>query len=184
MDASAKRLEVAFRIAEASGAALVDEMGALAALADHEVAAMDFKLLYDSERRLFHIGYNATIDQVDANYYDLLASEARLASYVAIVKRDVPQSHWYALGRPLTKVAGSTALLSWGGTMFEYLMPGLLMRSRGAPCSLEPACSRSRRRSPTGGGLASRGASPSRLTAASTLIRPTNIVPSGCRDSA
>ena len=65
-----------------------------------------------------------------AHYYDLLASEARLASYLAIVKRDVPESHWYALGRPMTRVAGAPALLSWGGTMFEYLMPNLLMRSQ------------------------------------------------------
>ena len=130
MDASAQRLDEAFRNAESTAAALVAELVALSARADDEVHGMDFKLLYDSERRLFHIGYNATIDQVDANYYDLLASEARLASYVAIVKRDVPQSHWYALGRPLTQVAGSPALLSWGGTMFEYLMPGLLMRSQ------------------------------------------------------
>ncbi len=130
MDDSAERLEEAFRIAEVSGAALANEIVALAARADDEVRAMDFKLLYDSERRLFHIGYNATIDQVDANYYDLLASEARLASYVAIINSDVPQAHWYALGRPLTLVAGSPALLSWGGTMFEYLMPCLLMRSQ------------------------------------------------------
>ena len=91
---------------------------------------MDFRLLYDRERKLFHIGYNATLDQLDAHYYDLLASEARLASYLAIVKGDVPESHWYALGRPMTQVAGAPALLSWGGTMFEYLMPILLMRSR------------------------------------------------------
>ena len=130
MNASAQRLVDAFRSAETSAAALVAELVALAARADDEVHGMDFKLLYDAERRLFHIGYNATIDQVDANYYDLLASEARLASYVAIVKRDVPEAHWYALGRPLTQVAGSPVLLSWGGTMFEYLMPGLLMRSQ------------------------------------------------------
>ena len=130
LDASAQRLDEALRAAEANAEALASELMALAELADEEVRRMDFKLLYDRERRLFHIGYNATSDQVDPNYYDLLASEARLASYVAIVKRDVPQSHWYALGRPLTQVAGSAALLSWGGTMFEYLMPGLLMRSQ------------------------------------------------------
>ena len=84
-----------------------------------------------------------------AHHYDLLASEARLASYLAIVKRDVPESHWYALGRPMTQVAGAPALLSWGGTMFEYLMPALLMRSRRAPCSPRRARSRSTRRSPT-----------------------------------
>ena len=130
LDASAQKLDEAFRSAEANATGLVAEFVALAARADEEVRGMDFKLLYDGERKLFHIGYNATIDEADANYYDLLASEARLASYIAIVKRDVPESHWYALGRPMTSVAGAPALLSWGGTMFEYLMPGLLMRSQ------------------------------------------------------
>ncbi|RYE95150.1 MAG: cellobiose phosphorylase, partial [Myxococcales bacterium] len=130
LDASAALLTAAFRSAEENATALVAELGALAARADEEAWGMDFKLLYDRERRLFHIGYNATSDQLDANYYDLLASEARLASYLAIVKRDVPESHWYALGRPLTRLPGGPALLSWGGTMFEYLMPNLLMRSQ------------------------------------------------------
>jgi cyclic beta-1,2-glucan synthetase len=131
LDASALLLAEAFRSGESTATALSAELGALAARADEEVRGMDFKLLYDGDRKLFHIGYNATIDQLDAHHYDLLASEARLASYVAIVKRDVPESHWYALGRPMTRVAGAPALLSWGGTMFEYLMPGLLMRSQG-----------------------------------------------------
>jgi len=130
LDASAQRLERAFRNAEVNATALVTELAGLASRADEEARGMDFRLLYDGERKLFHIGYNATIDQVDAHHYDLLASEARLASYVAIVKGDVPESHWYALGRPMTRVAGAPALLSWGGTMFEYLMPGLLMRSQ------------------------------------------------------
>lgn len=130
LDASAQRLGEAFRSAEVNATALAAELVALARRADEEVREMDFKLLYDDERRLLRIGYNATLDQPDPHYYDLLASEARLASYVAIVKRDVPESHWYALGRPLTRVAGVPALLSWGGTMFEYLMPELLMRSQ------------------------------------------------------
>ena len=91
---------------------------------------MDFKLLYDTERRLLRVGYNADGDRPDEAHYDLLASEARLASFIAIVKRDVPESHWYALGRPMTRVAGHLTLLSWGGTMFEYLMSGLLMSSQ------------------------------------------------------
>lgn len=130
LDASAQRLDAAFRGAETGAAALAAELHALAARADEEVRGMDFKLLYDSERRLFHIGHDATSDHVDPNHYDLLASEARLASYLAIVKRDVPESHWFALGRPMTRVEGAPALLSWGGTMFEYLMPSLLMRSQ------------------------------------------------------
>jgi cyclic beta-1,2-glucan synthetase len=130
LDASAVRLASAFRGAEARATALVAELMALAQRASEEARGMDFKLLYDTERKLFRIGYNATTDQVDAHHYDLLASEARLASYLAIVKRDVPESHWYALGRPMTRVGGAPALLSWGGTMFEYLMPSLLMRSQ------------------------------------------------------
>ncbi len=130
LDASAERLDGAFRAADTNATALVTELAALARRADEEAQGMDFKLLYDSDRKLFRIGYNATVDQADAHHYDLLASEARLASYLAIVKRDVPESHWYALGRPMTRVDGAPALLSWGGTMFEYLMPGLLMRSK------------------------------------------------------
>ena len=68
---------------------------------------MDFRLLYDGERKLFHIGYNASQDQLDGHFYDLLASEARLASYLAIVKGDVPESHWSTLGRPVTQVSGA-----------------------------------------------------------------------------
>jgi len=129
-DASAHRTVEALQRARDAAAALHGELLALAAFADAELRSMDFRWLYDGERKLFHIGYNVTVDHVDANYYDLLASEARLASYLAIVKRDVPEAHWYALGRPMTSVAGTPALLSWGGTMFEYLMPNLLMRSR------------------------------------------------------
>jgi len=130
LQSSGELLAEAFRGAEQSALVLHRELLALAARADEEVRGMDFRLLYDGDRKLFRIGYNATLDQADPHYYDLLASEARLASYLAIVKRDVPESHWYALGRPMNRVAGAPALLSWGGTMFEYLMPTLLMRSR------------------------------------------------------
>ena len=105
----------------------------LAARADAIVEAMDFAFLFDAERRLFAIGYRLADSEgpgrFDGSYYDLLASEARLASFVAIAKGDVPQSHWFRLGRTLTKVHGAPVLLSWSATMFEYLMPMLLMRS-------------------------------------------------------
>ena len=130
LEASARRLTEALRRSETHAQTLVDELLDLAARAEEEVRGMDFRLLYDRERKLFHIGYNATQDQLDGHYYDLLASEARLASYLAIVKGDVPESHWATLGRPMTQVSGAPLLLSWGGTMFEYLMPSLLMRSR------------------------------------------------------
>ena len=94
---------------------------------------MRFQFLYDSRRRIFSIGYRlADADgpgRLDASFYDLLASEARLASFVAIAKGDVPQHHWFHLGRLVTNINGRATLMSWGGTMFEYLMPLLLMRS-------------------------------------------------------
>jgi len=93
------------------------------------VQAMDFGFLFDRRRQVFRIGFNLDAGKLDDNHYDLLASEARLASLVAIAKRDVPLSHWLHLARPLTRVNGSLALLSWSGTMFEYLMPLLLTRS-------------------------------------------------------
>ena len=94
---------------------------------------MRFDFLYDRRRRIFSIGYRlADADgpgRLDGSFYDLLASEARLASFVAIAKGDVPQHHWFHLGRLVTNVDGRATLMSWGGTMFEYLMPLLLMRS-------------------------------------------------------
>ena len=91
--------------------------------------AMDFRFLFDRQRQLFHIGYNVTTEKLDGNYYDLLASEARIASMVTIAENQVAPSHWLHLGRPLTQMDGARTLLSWGGTVFEYLMPGLMLRS-------------------------------------------------------
>ncbi|WP_324827694.1 GH36-type glycosyl hydrolase domain-containing protein [Qipengyuania zhejiangensis] len=91
--------------------------------------AMDFAPLYDRHRKLFHIGYDVTSQRIDTHYYDLLASEARLASYFAIAKRDVPPEHWFQLGRPIVKQKNDLSLVSWNGSMFEYLMPSLFLRS-------------------------------------------------------
>ena len=97
------------------------------------VDAMRFDFLYDRRRRIFSIGYRLADAEgpgrLDASFYDLLASEARLASFIAIAKGDVPQHHWFHLGRLVTNVDGRATLMSWGGTMFEYLMPLLLMRT-------------------------------------------------------
>jgi cyclic beta-1,2-glucan synthetase len=101
----------------------------IATQAEATVEAMDFAFLFDEQRQVFHIGYNNATDKLDANYYDLLASEARIASLVAVVKGDIPYSHWLHLGRPVTKINGEPVLLSWSGTMFEYLMPVLLIRN-------------------------------------------------------
>jgi cyclic beta-1,2-glucan synthetase len=130
LEASALRLRSALKDAETHSSRIAGDLRQLAARAQTEVRGMDFRLLYDRERRLFRIGYNATQDVPDPHHYDLLASEARLASYLAIVKGDVPEAHWATLGRPLIQVSGAPVLLSWGGSMFEYLMPSLLMRSR------------------------------------------------------
>ena len=91
--------------------------------------AMNFAFLFDSQRHVFHIGYNLATGSLDLNYYDLLASEARLASLVAIAKGEVPQNHWLHLSRPFTRVDGRQALLSWSATMFEYMMPRLVVSS-------------------------------------------------------
>jgi len=94
---------------------------------------MDFAFLYDRHRKLMSIGYRLADTEgpgrLDSTYYDLLASEARLASFVGILKGDLPQPHWFALGRQLVNVKGRPTLVSWSASMFEYLMPELLMKS-------------------------------------------------------
>ncbi len=124
-----KKLDEELTSARLSTGTLLIEYRDLARQADGYVEAMDFKFLYDEQRGVFHIGYNATTEKLDTSYYDLLASEARIASLVAIAKGDVPQSHWLHLGRPVTRVNGKQVLLSWSGTMFEYLMPALFTRN-------------------------------------------------------
>ena len=114
---------------EQAAAALLSSLGEIAVRAEGLALAMDFGLLYDKDLRLFYIGYNVTADRLDPHHYDLLASEARLASLFAIAKGDAPVEHWFHLGRATTLIARDRCLLSWGGSMFEYLMPRLLMRS-------------------------------------------------------
>jgi cyclic beta-1,2-glucan synthetase len=91
--------------------------------------AMEFGFLFDKERQLLSIGYLIAESALDPNCYDLLASEARLASFFAIAKGDIPARHWFRLGRAATQVARGAALISWSGSMFEYLMPPLVMRA-------------------------------------------------------
>ena len=97
----------------------------------HKISAYiketEFSFLYNKERRVFAIGFNLESGNQDDSYYDLLASEARLASFVAIALGQITDQHWFYLGRPLTRVKGKTVLLSWGGSVFEYLMPGLFL---------------------------------------------------------
>lgn len=100
---------------------------ALAQRCDALHAGMDFSGLYDPKRHLFHIGLRVEENVLDPSYYDLLASEARLLSFLAIAKGDVPRRHWMALGRPFLLVGFQPGLKSWSGSMFEYLMPALVM---------------------------------------------------------
>jgi len=90
---------------------------------------MDFNPLYDNKLDLFSVGYDTGKKQLFDSYYDLLASEARQTSFIAIAKDDVPNKHWFKLGRRLTIIGNTKALLSWSGTMFEYLMPNLVMKN-------------------------------------------------------
>ena len=92
-----------------------------------DFAEMEYDFLYDEQRHLLAIGYKPETHQRDTGCYDLLASEARLGIYVAIAQGKLPQRSWFALGRPVISTAGSFSLLSWNGTMFEYLMPLLVM---------------------------------------------------------
>ena len=91
--------------------------------------AMEFGFLLDRERKLLSIGYLVPEDVLDTSCYDLLASEARLASFVGIAKGDIPARHWFRLGRAVVPVGHGAALVSWSGSMFEYLMPSLVMRA-------------------------------------------------------
>ena len=90
---------------------------------------MHFDVLYDKEKNVFSIGYNLEENRLTNSFYDLLASESRQISFLAIARHEVPVKHWFSLSRNLTKIGSSKGLISWTGTMFEYLMPLLLMRN-------------------------------------------------------
>lgn len=100
---------------------------------------MNMHFLYDEERRLFSIGFNVKDQILDSSHYDLLASEARIGSLIAIARGDVPGKHWLAMARPYGSIRGERVLLSWTGTMFEYLMP-LLLQNTYDNSLLDEAC--------------------------------------------
>jgi len=104
-------------------------LAALESTARSMAEAMEFGFLFDQSRRLLSIGYLVTEGKLDVSCYDLLASEARLASFVAIAKGDIPSRHWFRLGRAVTPIERGAVLISWSGSMFEYLMPSLVMRA-------------------------------------------------------
>ena len=109
-------------------AELVGELRGIAEACDRLVREMDFRFLYQPNKEALSIGYHVTQSRLDQASYDLLASEARMAVFVAIAKGDVPQECWFRLGRTHTAYRGERVLCSWSGTMFEYLMPSLWMR--------------------------------------------------------
>lgn len=97
--------------------------------AEDMVSHTDFAPLFDAKRQLFSIGYSVEDEHLDKSYYDLLASEERQASFIAIAKGDVNQGHWFMMGRPVASKGRMRGLASWSGTMFEYLMPLLIMKN-------------------------------------------------------
>lgn len=121
-------MDLQHALAEGSARA-VERMAVIEALAQQCVALaqMDYDFLFDASRHLLSIGYNVQNRRTDASCYDLLASEARLASFVGIAQGALPKESWFALGRLLTRAGGEPVLLSWSGSMFEYLMPQLVM---------------------------------------------------------
>jgi cyclic beta-1,2-glucan synthetase len=119
----------AVRKSAADAEGLVNRLKGVAQTAESMFYAMDFTFLFDNTRKLFSIGYRVTDGTLDTACYDLLASEARLTSLIAIAKGDVESSHWFRLGRTLTPVDRGSALISWSGSMFEYLMPALVIRA-------------------------------------------------------
>lgn len=100
-----------------------------AILQANDLANIEYDFLYEKGKRLLAIGFNADERRLDTSYYDLLASEARLCNFVAIAQNRLPQESWFSLGRLLTSAGGESLLLSWSGSMFEYLMPLLVMPS-------------------------------------------------------
>ena len=127
--------------ARASGAAAAtpQRLLALAERCEGLAWAADFNFLYHPRRRLLHLGWRVAEQELDAGFYDLLASESRLTSLLAIAKADVPVGHWAALGRPFHATGSTAALRSWSGSMFEYLMPSLVLAEpRGSV--LQDAC--------------------------------------------
>jgi len=108
---------------------LTGRLDALASQAKAMFDAMDFGFLYVADRQLLSIGFRVDEATMDSDLYDLLASESRLASFIAIAKGDVPAKHWFRLGRTMAPINGGSGLISWSGSMFEYLMPSLIMRA-------------------------------------------------------
>ncbi len=122
-------LREALARARAAAARLIEAANRIDQVAERFIKDIDFEFLFDQTRHLFSIGYSVTDGRLDGTYYDTLASEARLASFVAIATEKAPYEHWFKLARTLAPIGSTRVLLSWSGSMFEYLMPLLVMRS-------------------------------------------------------
>ncbi len=122
-------LLAALQASAATAKSTVDRFAAIAIAAKAMFYSMEFGFLFGAERQLLAIGFRPDDNSLDINVYDLLASEARLASFIAIAKGDLPAKHWFRLGRTMTPIDGGSGLISWSGSMFEYLMPSLVMRA-------------------------------------------------------
>ena len=108
---------------------LIQDLIQIAGKAGKLANDMDFRFLLEPRRKLLSVGFDAESEKLNSACYDLLASESRIAAFIAIAKEDIPQEVWFLLGRSHTRERGFPVLLSWTGTMFEYLMPALWMRT-------------------------------------------------------
>ncbi|MBB6217860.1 cellobiose phosphorylase [Anaerosolibacter carboniphilus] len=108
---------------------ILEQMDDLINRINQIIDTTQFIHLYDSKRNLFSIGYDVEKESLTSSYYDLLASEARATSYLAIARREIPKKHWFKLGRALSVINGYRGLVSWTGTMFEYFMPNIIMKN-------------------------------------------------------
>jgi hypothetical protein len=124
-----KRLAALLPDAKSTALATIERLQQIADHAERLIGAMDFRLLLDRRRKLLSIGFDTEAQVLQNSCYDLLASEARTATLLAIAKGDIPQECWFQLSRSHTTYKGAPVLMSWTGTMFEYLMPALWMES-------------------------------------------------------
>jgi cyclic beta-1,2-glucan synthetase len=115
--------------ARVNASRLIQRLQGIASRVDDLSDAMGFGFLFNPKRKLLSVGFDVEKNELSAACYDLLASEARIASFVSIAKDDIPQESWFQFGRVHTSFDGSPLLFSWTGTMFEYLMPSIWMRS-------------------------------------------------------
>ncbi|MRR12286.1 hypothetical protein EG835_07445, partial [bacterium] len=125
----ARRVADGIRAGRTPAVQLLAELRLYADVAREMWEHSDFGMLYDDSRQLFSIGFNTAEGRLDDSYYDMLASECRLASFLSVARGEVPQEHWFRLGRSIARTEGGAALISWSASMFEYLMPLLVMRT-------------------------------------------------------